>query len=271
MGTKTIFTPHGLSTHVNPNYWILEKVASWFTDVAVAVSESENADFREQNLFNENNSTTITLGLDCSIEHPRFPIRKKLGIPVNSILVVTVGALREVKNPLGLLEVAKLVVEQNATVHFIWVGDGELRKEAEVFILKHKLQSNCHLIGWQDSPETILADCDIFALTSRYESFGYVSCEAMLKKLPVVATDTMGSCNVVSNGETGYLVHDGDWEVFAHTLLELVDKPDLRTRMGIAGKKRVEEMFNVDRMISETEALYENLASRCSRYNESRF
>ncbi len=267
-GTKTIYTPHGLSTHVNSHFWILEKIASWFTDVAVAVSETEKEDFRRQNLFHEKNSTTITLGLDCSREHPRFPIRENLQIPEDSVIVASVGYLSSVKNPLGLFEAAKFVIEKNPGVHFIWIGDGELRSETNKFISKYALHSKCHLIGWHASPETILADCDIFALTSHYESFGYVSCEAMLENLPVVATDVMGSRSVVANGETGYLVSDGDWKAFASAILELAEKPDLRMRMGVAGKKRVKEKFNVDYMISATEALYEKLASTHCGHSE---
>jgi glycosyltransferase involved in cell wall biosynthesis len=244
-GTRTIFTPHVLSTHANKNYWIFEKVASWFTDVAIAVSESERDDFRRQHLFAEHNSTTITVGVDCSIEHPHFLIRQNLKIPKNAILIATVGRFGAQKNPLAFFEVVRLVVEQTREFHFIWIGDGELRKEAETFIVKYKLQSNCHLIGWQDSPEMILADCDIFALTSHYEGCPYVCCEAMLMKLPIVATDVMGTRSVVTDGETGHLISDGNWKEFAHTILELAENTDMRMRMGIAGKKRVEELFNI--------------------------
>jgi glycosyltransferase involved in cell wall biosynthesis len=269
-GAKTIFTPHGLSTNVHPNYWVFEKVASWFTDVAVAVSESEKNYFRKKHLFDDSNSTTITLGLDCSRENPRFLIREYLKIPQNSLLVASVGLLNNAKNPLGLLEAAKHVIKKNCRVHFIWIGDGELRKEVEAFISKHELQSNCHLIGWHSFPESILVDCDIFALTSRYESFGYVLCEAMLENLPVVATNVTGARSIVVDGKTGYLVSYGDWQVFAWAILDLVEKRDLRMRMGVAGKERVKENFNVDKMISETEALYVKLASTLNSYSELR-
>ncbi len=257
--TSSIFTPHGLSTHVNFKYWLIEKVASWFTDVAVAVSSSEYQDFQSQRLFGDRNSRLITLGLDCSKQYQPFAIRQHLGICEQAIVVASVGFLSDVKNPIGLLEIARIVVGHNPNIHFLWIGDGHLREQAQAFICDNDLGANCHLFGWHPTPQSILKECDIFALTSHYESFGYVMCEAMVTELPVVATDVMGPRTVVADSTTGYLVPNGDWQAFAKIILMLGDLPELRAQLGRMGKQRVAELFCIDKMVSATEDLYEDV------------
>lgn len=267
--TLTIFTPHGLSTHVSFKYWLIEKVASWFTDVAIAVSSSEYLDFQNQRLFHERNSRLITLGLDCNKQYQPFAIRQHLGISEKAVVVASVGFLSDVKNPIGLLEIAKIVVSFNSNIHFIWVGDGHLREQAQAFINDNGLASNCHLFGWHPTPQSILEQCDIFALTSHYESFGYVMCEAMLTELPVVATNVMGPRTVVDDKVTGYLVTNGDWQAFANIILKLGAQPELRAQLGRVGRKRVTELFCIDKMVSATEDLYEDVVM--SRQDATRF
>jgi glycosyltransferase involved in cell wall biosynthesis len=110
----------------------------------------------------------------------------------------------------------------------------------------------------QDVPN-ILGLLDVFVLPSLWEGLPIALLEAMAAGLPVVATAVGGTPEVVVEGETGFLVPPRDPEALAEAILRLLREPDLRRRMGEAGRKRVAEHFSVEQMVQKTEALYEHL------------
>jgi glycosyltransferase involved in cell wall biosynthesis len=92
------------------------------------------------------------------------------------------------------------------------------------------------------SQETLLgfySDCDILVLPSRTEGWGLSLMEAMACKKPVVASRVGGIPELVRDGTDGLLVGAGDVAGLSQAILRLLKDPDLRERMGVAGKKRV--------------------------------
>jgi glycosyltransferase involved in cell wall biosynthesis len=83
--------------------------------------------------------------------------------------------------------------------------------------------------------------------------------EAMAASLPVVATAVGGVSEVVVAEETGLLVRAGDPDALAAALRRLAEDPDLRRRMGDAGRRRVEERFSIARWRADHRALYQRL------------
>jgi glycosyltransferase involved in cell wall biosynthesis len=84
---------------------------------------------------------------------------------------------------------------------------------------------------------------DVFLLPSNQEGFGIVYVEAMRQGCPVIAGNHGGAPEVVDHGVTGFLVEHGDEEAIATRVAELLEDPELRTRMGLAARARVEELF----------------------------
>jgi glycosyltransferase involved in cell wall biosynthesis len=80
------------------------------------------------------------------------------------------------------------------------------------------------------------ASSDLFFFPSVTETFGIVTLEAMATALPVVCADSTGSSSLVARGSTGFLVPPGDIEQFASCLERLATGPELRARMGRAGR-----------------------------------
>lgn len=150
-------------------------------------------------------------------------------------------------------------------IYFVWVGSGELLDAVRQFISDVDVKSRARLIGWRTDVDQLLAGADIFLLTSEYESFGYVTCEAMAQGLPVVATNVSGSIDIIEHDVTGFLAPVGDTDAIARHVLRLAADPDLRNRMGKAGNRRVREAFNVEKMVSEVESLYTRLLARRNR------
>src|SRR5262249_35825678 len=101
----------------------------------------------------------------------------------------------------------------------------------------------------------LLARASLFVLPSYTEGISLTLLEAMARGLPVVATRVGGNPEVVEGGETGLLVPARDAEALAAAVLDLQRGPERGGRMGAAGRRRVEEHFDVRRMVANYEAL----------------
>lgn len=97
-------------------------------------------------------------------------------------------------------------------------------------------------------------DCDIFIAPSRYESFGLVFLEALMFGKPVIGCDAGGGPEVVTDGETGYLVAPGDVDGLTKALVKLISNPELRAMMGNAARADYEGRFTVTALASDLTA-----------------
>ena len=92
----------------------------------------------------------------------------------------------------------------------------------------------------------LFRQADLYALPTRADSHAIASLEAMAMGLPVITTPVGGVVDVVQDGETGYLIPRDDVAALADRIRRLRDDPELRVRMGMCGRARVEAHFNGD-------------------------
>jgi len=136
-------------------------------------------------------------------------------------------------------------------------GDGRVRMEALARELG--LGQACVFAGIRRDVAALLGASDVFVMASLWEGLGLVFLEAMAAGLPVLSTQVSAIPEVVVDGLTGRLVPPGTDEPLAQGVLELGRDPDLRARLGRAGRARVAERFGLARMHEETLALYARL------------
>ena len=86
-----------------------------------------------------------------------------------------------------------------------------------------------------------------------------VAVEAMMFGLPVVATNWRGLPDIVSDGETGFLVPPKDSTAIANRLNLLIENPDLRAKLGTAGRRRYEEKFTIEKFRCRMEEILSSL------------
>lgn len=257
--TVTVYCPHAIAISIHKIFGYLEKLAGHFTDAMVAVSESEQQQLAEFGLVPESRIRRVTAAIDVfGYNKPvdRGGVRQQYGIPEDAIVVATAGRLAAQKDPLSYLQAAQIIAESNPNVYFIWMGDGELGGEIRRKVIGTGLSDRILFPGYSPNIQPVLAAADIFVLSSIYESFGYVTCEAMALGKPVVGTDVAGTQELVQDGTTGLLVPPRDPAALAEALQKLISFPSLRQSMGSAGRKRAEVHFDLSRMIKETEELY---------------
>jgi glycosyltransferase involved in cell wall biosynthesis len=198
-------------------------------------------------------------GVDLARFQPRHPpggLCASLGLPVGVPVVASVGRFVPYKGYTHLLKAARLVQEAMANVHWLLVGDGELREELEGECRSLGLEAQVHFVGWREDIPDLLAVSDLFVLPSLGEHFGRVLIEAMAMGRAVVATDAGGVPEIVIHGETGLLVPPGEPKALAEAVLALLEDPARAARLGGAGRRRAESEFSLSRHVEAVEALY---------------
>ena len=146
------------------------------------------------------------------------------------------------------------------------VGDGPLGPALKDLARELGVDGRVRFAGNASADElaALYNACDVFALPSvtRAEAFGMVQIEAMSCRKPVVCTDLPSGVPWVNqHGVTGLVVPPGDPAALAGALGQLLADPALRARMGEAGRRRVETVFSIGRMVEQTGDLYRSVTN----------
>ena len=185
--------------------------------------------------------------------------RSRYRIPADRLVVTQVSWLIPEKGVDDLLAAARGVVAAEPRAHFVLVGDGAHRSELEQRARELGIEDHVTFTGVVQDPlaDGLFAASDVVCQMSRWEEvFGYVNAEAMASGKPLVGTRVGGIPEIIEHGKTGYLVDRRDTAAMTHRILELVRDPDLRRRMGAAGRERVVEKFNHKKNVAQLVKLY---------------
>lgn len=157
---------------------------------------------------------------------------------VGALRIVACGRLTEVKDYPTLLEAfARVIRSRDAYLDI--VGDGPLRATLEAQARELGISERTTFHGFVPDPERIMADADIFVLTSTSEGFGNVIVEAMALGLPVVATNCpYGPGEILGDSEYGLLAPVGQPGAVAEKIGLLADDRAMRKRFSELGRKR---------------------------------
>lgn len=178
--------------------------------------------------------------------------REELGLTGAFPVIGYVGRINAEKDLETWLHAAAVVARKFPEARFVIVGDGRdgltgaglQRLAAELGISQQVL-----FPGYRSDLQSVYSAFDVFMLSSRREGLPNSLLEAMAMGLPVVTTDVAGAKELVADGETGFVLPQGDAPGLGRALLTLVEDNRLHLRMGKEGRNRVEREFSfVNRM-----------------------
>jgi glycosyltransferase involved in cell wall biosynthesis len=159
-------------------------------------------------------------------------------------LLISVGRLKAPKDFITLVRALALLPAGSCDA--LIVGDGPDRPELEAELRQLGIEDRVRLAGKRDDVRTLLAEADLFVLSSVSEGLPVSVLEAMAAELPVVASRVGGVPELVVDGENGFLVPPRDPRERAVARKRLVDDRDLRRHLGAVGRVRAETRFNLN-------------------------
>lgn len=203
--------------------------------------------------------------VDRSIWYPgKKPCHRATLAPDGEKIVMHVSNFRAVKRVEDVVEVFARIARKTPA-RLVMVGDGPERIRAAERADQLGVRKQVVFLGKHGSVDELLACADLFLLPSENESFGLAALEAMACGAPVVASNTGGVPELVTHGETGYLLDVGDVEGMAEAGLRLLTDPDHHKLMVEAGQAHVDEHFTADAVVPRYEAYYDRVLAGESR------
>jgi glycosyltransferase involved in cell wall biosynthesis len=207
---------------------------------------------------------TVYNGIDTKYFDPKNVkdnIREELSLDKDSVVIGSIGVLEKDKGQRYLFEaIARLKEEGINNLICLVCGTGPEEANLKKFVQESGLKGEIIFLGFRNDMPKILKMLDILVITSlTIESFSMAAVEAMSMKVPVIATKVGGLPEVVVDGETGLLIPPGDVDALCRSIKNLVKHPDMRLKMGKAGRERVLERFTIEENVRRTEGIFLNI------------
>lgn len=259
--TKIITTLHNTepwwscsSTHFKIKTFVETKLAKYRKVDFIAVSESVAERAVEVFRLHPDRIQIVYNGIDLA----QFPIRD-IDFPKRFLKIIQVGRMEPQKGHDVSLSAFKLLLSEIPDATLLFVGDGPLRKQLEMKAEEIGILGKVKFLGTRDDVPKILKEASLFWMPSRFEGFGIALLEAMASQLPTVSTNVGGLSKIVVNGVTGFLIPPDDPVALSQASIKILKSPSLAKSMGAAGRRRVEELFSLDRTTMEYCSIYENI------------
>ncbi len=197
------------------------------------------------------------------IDPKRFQVppvsREDLGVPKDALLIGNVAALVGHKDHQTLLDAMPEVLREIPNAYLAIAGEGDLRPDIEMQIERLNLSKHVSLLGYRNDIPGLLASLDLFVLSSKEEGLGTSVLDAMISRVPVVATCAGGIPEMVSHEDTGLLSPVQDPHRLAQALIRLSKDTKLAKELAENAHALVTTNFVVDQMVAGTLRVYQSL------------
>jgi glycosyltransferase involved in cell wall biosynthesis len=214
--------------------------------------------------YDENKMIVIPNGFDLAAFSPskdaRKEVRRLLGLSDETILIGLVARFDSQKDHKSFFQAAGILHKNYPAAHFVLCGDGVTWDNPIIrtWIDETGEKSVTHLLGrWDDMP-SLQAALDIAVSSSYGEGFPNVLGEAMACSVPGVVTDVGDSARIIGN--TGFVVPPRNAAALADALERMIDLGEERKKLGMLARKRIENNYSLDQIVSQYEKVYVDLA-----------
>src|SRR5699024_2093021 len=188
-------------------------------------------------------------------------IKELYGISPDEKIIIHISNFRKVKRIPDVIQTfARIHNHVKSTL--ILVGDGPELQTAIDLVNQLGLKEKVLFLGKQKNISDLLSISDLMLLMSEQESFGLVILEAMACEVAAIGTDVGGIPEVITHGETGYVVDLGDTEAAANYAVQLLQNETVLKRFSKNALQRVQDVFHSDKIVDQYVSLYDKLLTK---------
>ena len=262
-GVKYFYTPHGMSFYKGSSlisqfvYRPLERWICSGMDMNIAINQEELVVLRSW----DSNTATLVHGIGLDIRKfqntfsSRSDSRRKLDIPADALVVMSVGELDWNKNHKVVIEALAQIKRPN--VYYVICGVGPLKDDLEAKVHEVGLEKQVKLLGYRKDIPDLLHASDVFAFPSFHEGLPVALMEAMAAGVPSICSEIRGCTDLVENQKNGFLASPASLKQWSNALNKLLDSQKMRSEVSQAAK-HVIASYSFDAVQNELLDLYQS-------------
>lgn len=188
-------------------------------------------------------------------------LKKKLGIPDTDKVIGNISAIDHHKDPFTFVKTAAALLKERGDLSFVWIGTGKnkLRGDLKDLVNNLGLKGKIHFPGYVDNAKKHLVDFDVFLFTSVTEGLGTTVLDALVRKVPVVATAAGGVPELITHLETGFLAEVGDVSGLKEGVTTILNSRDLTDEMVGNAHRKARDHFSPEKMAGRTLSIYHSV------------
>jgi glycosyltransferase involved in cell wall biosynthesis len=265
-----VYTAHGFHFHAaghrltNAAFLTAERLAARWTDRLIVISDEDDAAARRLRIVPSRRLVHMPgIGVDTRFYAPEAvaanahaAVRQQLGIPATATVFAVVGELN--RNKRAADAISALAAMRDRAAHLVLAGRGPAREELEVHARGAGVAERVHFPGEVADIRPLVRGATALLLLSKREGLARSVMEALSLETPVVASTARGNRELLGD-DRGRIFETGDVGELASALDWMVEHPEERREMGLRGRRRMVERYDLALLIRMHEDLYRAL------------
>lgn len=259
--TKMIYTAHGFHFFKGAPlknwviYYPIEKICSHYTDILITINKE---DYKIAQKFKLKKTGKIQyvpgVGIDMdkinSIQGNKKKLCEELQIPINSVLLLSVGELNENKNHKVVIECLPNLPNN---IHYLICGIGNMKESYEQLAKQLHVSNRLHLLGYRNDVIEIMKSCHIFLFPSKREGLSVALMEAKACGLVCIASRIRGNTDLITHQKDGYLL---DLSKFQKDVVDIILRQQDDFPKIIQTSLKSMETYNLQTILKEMKKIY---------------
>lgn len=256
----------GVSKKDKVHTWRYSNLDAWIAPLHILENE-----VKMKTYFDPAKIHIIPLCVDTekfqSEKYEKTEARKKLNLPTEKIIIGIIGRITRNKGQLLVVNALKLLIEKKYQLDLLILGEptiGETESHDYLKLIKNEikdngLEENVHIRPFTKDIRLFYDSIDIFVLGSTGETFGMVTVEAMLAGLPIVATNSGGTPEILDYGKYGFLYEPNNEKQLADKISLILNNVESSKKLAESAKERAVNYYSHDYECKEIENLFNSL------------
>lgn len=234
---RMIYTAHGFHFFKGNNplknflFRNIERYGAKYTDTLITINKEDYAAAKKFKLKKNGTVEYVPgVGIDIdkinSIQGNKEELCKELNIPVDTILLLSVGELSKRKNHEVIV---RLLNQLPDNIHYVICGQGQLENYLLDLAQKLKVNNRLHLLGYRTNIPQIMKSCDIFVFPSLQEGLPVALMEAMACGLACIASEIRGNVDLIKNNTRNYLFDLNKCDAIVVDIMRIIQEKPVNT------------------------------------------